>query len=137
MTVSFRPWAALLLLTSLTWGCHCTHSPQTVNTPTPQYILSGGIKAAGRHDLHPGDTISIVLTRDLGASNVGAVTLVLMRHGPEGKSRELIQLNAIGQLMDEKQNYVLRDGDELIFPGGTTNPGGPNRPDLPPSRGGP
>jgi protein involved in polysaccharide export with SLBB domain len=137
MSLAIRPHIPLILLASLLWGCNENHPGQSPNAPTPQYLLSGDIKAAGRHNLHPGDTVSTVLARDLGDSEIGPATLVLSRHGPEGKTRELIQLNAIGQLMDEKQNYVLRDGDELIFPGSTTNPGGPNRPDLPPSRGGP
>jgi hypothetical protein len=60
----------------------------------------------------------------------------LIRQGPEGKSRQLIQLDPSGKLMDEKQNYVLRDGDVLIIPAEHSNPGDYNRPDLPPSHSG-
>ena len=130
-----RPHFSWLLLPGLLWGCHApTERP---DGSAPQYVLSGPVGSAGPHELHPGDTVAIVLARDMGNSEIGGATLVLMRHGPEGKSRELIQLNAIGQLMDEKQDYVLRDGDELIFPGGTTNPSEYHRPDLPANRGGP
>ena len=57
------------------------------------------------------------------------MTIVLIRRAPEGKTRQLIQLDARGQLMNEKQNFALRDGDELVFPGGkTTDPtGNPQR----------
>ena len=50
----------------------------------------------------------------------GAVMLI--RLGPECKTRELIQVDAVGKLMDDKQNYLLRDGDELVFPGPNINP---------------
>ncbi len=133
-----RPHLFLLLAATLLWGCGTDHSSEGHAGAGPQYLISGNVPAAGRHDLHPGDTVSVVLDRDLADANVGAITLVLVRQGPEGKSRQLIQLNASGKLMDEKQNYVLRDGDELIFPSGASSPeSSSNRPDLPPARGGP
>ena len=55
------------------------------------------------------------------------MTVVLIRRGPEGRTRRLIQLDANGKLIDPKQNVALLDGDEIVFPGsGTANP--PARP---------
>jgi hypothetical protein len=118
------------------WGCSTDNFSEMHDGAAPQYILSGDVPSAGPHELHPNDTISSVLARDIPDWNLGPVTLVLIRHGPEGKTRELIELNVIGQVMNPKQNCVLRDGDELVFPNATATPGSSNRPDLPPARGG-
>jgi hypothetical protein len=81
----------------------------------------------GARTLHPGDTVSTVLSQNLTAEPGQPITLVLVRRAPEGKTRQLIQLDAHGHLMDEKQDYTLRDGDDLVFPGGTpiSTPNGP------------
>jgi len=99
-------------------------------TPCCQYVVSGGALHPGPHELRPGDTVSTILARDLPAKPGKPVTIVLIRQAPEGKVRQLIQLDANGRLMDEKQNWALRNGDELVFPGGagsnsTRNPTGP------------
>jgi hypothetical protein len=48
-------------------------------------------------------------------SQRGPLTLVLVRRGPEGKTRQIIPVDSHGKLMDEKQNFALRGGDELVF----------------------
>ncbi|MGA3065644.1 MAG: hypothetical protein ABSF29_02230 [Tepidisphaeraceae bacterium] len=125
------------MLPGLAWGCNSSSVTERPDGSGPQYVLSSPSGLAKPRELHPGDTVAIVLARDLANSGLGGVTLVLIRHGPEGKTRELIQLDAAGKLMDEKQNYVLRDGDEMILPGEQSNPSDYNRPDLPAARGGP
>jgi hypothetical protein len=94
------------------------------------YVVSGGALHPGLHTLQAGDTVSKIVARELPAAPGKPVTIVLIRQAPEGKVRQLIQLDAGGRLMDEKQNLALRNGDELVFPGGggsnsTRNPTGP------------
>jgi hypothetical protein len=105
-------------------------SGAATTTPCCQYVVSGGAAHPGQHVLRPGDTVSTILARDLAAKPGKPITIVLIRQAPEGKTRQLIQLDASGRLMDQKQNWVLRNGDELVFPGGagsnsTRNPTGP------------
>jgi hypothetical protein len=83
-----------------------------------QYVVSGGIPNPGPQPLLSGDTIASVLARNVYIPPGQPITIVLIRHAPEGKTRQLIQLDSRGQLMDEKQNFALRNGDELVFPGG-------------------
>jgi protein involved in polysaccharide export with SLBB domain len=109
------------LLPTFLCACQSHHSAMIDQDENPDpnashYIVTGDVIEPGRHVLNPGETISMVLASDLFHSHGVAVTVVLRRQGPEGKTRELIQLNPDGKLMDEKQDYVLRDGDELIFP---------------------
>jgi hypothetical protein len=104
---------------------------QAVEASGPHYELSGDCRSPGTRSLHPGDTVSTVLAREISQSPGTATTLVLVRHGPEGITRQLIQLDADGKLMDEKQDYVLRDGDELDFPSDGSAAAPANRPDLP------
>ena len=98
--------------------------------PCCSYVVSGGALHPGQHELRPGDTVSTIVARDLAAKPGKPITIVLIRQAPEGKTRQLIQLDASGRLMDQKQDWVLRNGDELVFPGGagsnsTRNPTGP------------
>ncbi len=94
--------------------------PQTSDGSSgPRYMLSTGPNSAAWHPLEPGDSVETVLTQNPIPTPHGPMTVVLVHRGPEGRSRELIQLEADGKLMDPKQNYALRDGDELIYPGST------------------
>ena len=104
-------------------------SPEPVKTPCCQYVVSGGVAHPGARTLLAGDTVSTVLARDLTNPPGRPCTIVLIRQAPEGKTRQLIQLDANGKLIDEKQDWSLRNGDELVFPGGagsdsTRNPTG-------------
>jgi hypothetical protein len=112
--------SACLLCLSL-MACEQKPSP-AVTPPAPapvaRYLISGGVSDPGPRTLTPGDCVGSVIARNLPPSQGQPMTIVLIRHAPEGKTRQLIQLDAKGQLMDEKQNFALRDGDELIFPGG-------------------
>jgi protein involved in polysaccharide export with SLBB domain len=105
-------------------------STAAATAPCCQYVVSGGALHPGRHELRPGDTVSKILACELPAAPGKPVAIVLIRQGPEGKTQRRIQLDARGRLMDEKQNWALRNGDELVFPGGggsnsTRNPTGP------------
>jgi hypothetical protein len=98
--------------------------------PCCQYVVSGGVSHPGSRTLVAGDTVSIVLSREFQSPPGHPCTVILIRRAPEGRTRQLIQLNASGQLTDQKQNWMLRNGDELVFPGGegsnsTRNPTGP------------
>ena len=104
-------------------------SPPTT-IPCCQYVISGGIPHPGPRTLVAGDTVSTVLARDFPNALERPCTIVLIRQAPEGKTHQLIQLDATGKLVNEKQDWVLRNGDELVFPGGqgsnsTRNPTGP------------
>jgi hypothetical protein len=101
----------------------CEQKPSPVVTPpapapVPRYLISGGVSDPGPRTLAPGDCVGSVIARNLPLSPGAPMTIVLIRRAPEGKTHQLIQLDAHGQLMDEKQDFALRDGDELIFPGG-------------------
>jgi hypothetical protein len=121
-------------------GCQ-SHAPEDASTAGSapgtaygQYVVSGGVAKPGPRPLAPGDTVAVVIARNLPAPPSEPITIVLIRHAPEGTIRQLIQLNAHGQLMDEEQNFALRNGDELIFPGGKeTNSTG--NPTMAPQRG--
>lgn len=104
-------------------------------TADAHYLISGGVSNPGPRTLAPGDTLAIVIDRNLPPpTGQKAMTIVLIRHAPEGKTHQLIQLDARGHLMDEKQNFALRNGDELVFPGGKgSNPTG--NPTAGPQRG--
>jgi len=117
-------------------ACHPRTSPVTdlaappATLPCCQYTVTGGVAQAGPQTLEPGDTVSIVLARILPTAPGKPMTIVLIRQAPEGKTQQLIQLDPTGQLMDQKQNWTLRNGDELVFPGGqaansTRIPNGP------------
>jgi hypothetical protein len=117
---------ALILLPAFLLGCH--NAPQAENTsytppqltPSPApgvYRVSGGIATPGQRPLAPGETVSMALASSLHDLSVHPpFTITLVRQCPEGKSRELIDVNHDGHLMEMKQDYVLRDGDELIMP---------------------
>ena len=96
----------------------CPTNPAT--TSSCRYVLSGGVTSPGPRDILPGDTVASVIARNLPDRPGKPITIVLVRRAPEGITRQLIQLDADGQLMDPKQNLALRNGDELVFPGGTS-----------------
>jgi hypothetical protein len=131
-------WILVLVLTGSLpiLGCHSgssgESSPSLISTTTPsaQYILSGGVVHPGSRELHAGDTVASIIARELPTPPGKPITIVLIRQAPEGKTRQLIQLDAQGHLMDPTQDWALRGGDELEFPGGsgsssTRNPTGP------------
>jgi len=104
--------------------------PPPATMPCCQYVVSGGVAHPGPRTLRSSDTVSTVLAREMPQPPERAITVILIRQAPEGKTRELVQINAEGKLMDEKQDWTLRNGDELVFPGGegsnsTRNPTGP------------
>jgi hypothetical protein len=100
--------------------------PPPATLPCCQYTVSGDVSHPGPRILAPGDTVSSVLPYILSGAPGKPITLVLIRQAPEGKTRQLIQLDPTGKLMDEKQNWVLRNGDELEFPGGQNPNTAPN-----------
>jgi protein involved in polysaccharide export with SLBB domain len=104
-------------------------SVQSTPAPPAEYLISGGVSNPGPRTLASGDCVATVIARNIPPSPGQPMTIVLIRRAPEGKTRQLIQLDARGQLMDQKQNVALRNGDELVFPGGkTTDPtGNPQR----------
>jgi hypothetical protein len=118
--------STLVVLSILTVGCqhHCSDQPATAASATmpsealQQYILSGGVENPGPRKLQPGETISMVLTQEIPNPPGAPMTIVLIREAPEGKTRQLIQLNSNGRLSDPKQDFALRNGDEIEFPGG-------------------
>ncbi len=114
----------LCLIACQPHGSSQSSPPVPAATASSQYFVSGGIAHPGPRPLIPGDTVAGVIARDLPKLPGEPITIVLIRHAPEGITRQFIQLDAHGQLMSEKQNVVLRNGDELIFPGGkpTGNP---------------
>jgi len=91
-------------------------APTTI--PCCQYVISGGVAHPGVRTLIAGDTVSIVLARDFPEALGKSCTIILIRQAPEGKTRQLIQLDANGKLINEKQDWHLRNGDEFVFPGG-------------------
>jgi hypothetical protein len=119
-------------------ACHpqpAAPNPESDVSPPPtvqssQYVISGGVAHPGPRTLQPGDTVSSVLARDFPNDTGRPCTIVLIRQAPEGKTRQLIQLDAAGKLVNPKLDLALRNGDELLFPGGDgsnsmRNPTGP------------
>jgi len=125
-------FVSLVSLSVLACQPRASSAPAGTATTRPccHYVVSGGALHPGRHELQPGDTVSTILARELPAAPGKPVGIVLIRQAPEGKTSQRIQLDARGRLMDEKQNWVIRNGDELVFPGGSgsnsmRNPTGP------------
>jgi len=123
-----------LLITLLAAACKSQTSSSSRPPATAsscRYVLSGSVPDPGPHDFVYGDTVSSVVARNLPTPPGKPITIVLVRRAPEGTTRQLIQLDANGKLMDPKQDWALRDGDELVFPGGTgsasSNPTGTPR----------
>jgi hypothetical protein len=83
-----------------------------------KHTLRVGVENPRPHKLKPGETISIALTLEIPNPPGAPMTIVLIRQAPEGKTRQLIQLNNEGRLIDPKQDLALRNGDEIEFPGG-------------------
>jgi hypothetical protein len=95
-----------------------------------QFVVSGGVAHPGARELLTGDSVAAIVADEITVPPGKPTTIVLIRQAPEGKTRELIQLDADGHLMDPKQDWALRNGDELVFPGGAgsnslRNPTGP------------
>jgi hypothetical protein len=118
-----NPFVFTCLLSLVLIACEPqTPPPQAEIAPAPaEYLISGGVSNPGPRSLASGDCVATVIARNLPDSPGKPMTIVLVRRAPEGKTHQLIQLDARGQLMDLKQNVALRDGDELIFPGGKTS----------------
>lgn len=112
---------AMLLLIPI--GCKTKPAATTLPTIAPStltssrhVILSGNVAAPGPKPLADGETVASVIAANF-SKNGKPAAVVLVRQGPDGKTRELIQVDPNGRLMDEKQDYLLRDNDELVFPG--------------------
>jgi hypothetical protein len=113
------------LMSLLTVGCHRGENPTTQCSPCTEPLsaaqkitLSGGVTNPGSRTLQPGETVSKVVAENFPNPPGKPVTIVLIRQAPEGRTRQLIQLDASGKLMDPKQDWALRNGDEIVFPGG-------------------
>ena len=128
---------ASVLLSALAAGCQhhtgestCAEPLKPAATaPAEQFTLSGGVVNPGTRKLEAGETVSKVIMQVLPVPPGAPMTIVLIRQAPEGKTRQLIQLGSDGKLMDPKQDWALRNGDEIVFPGGrggdtSTNPTG-------------
>lgn len=128
------------------WGClllmpvGCCHregageqTPPAAAEPADAIhcTLSGTVKHPGVYVIPPGSTVSWVLAHDASVPPGEPLTLALVRRAPEGQTRELIPLDSTGHLLDAKQDYVLRDGDQLIFSSSVLPGGNPTKPTLP------
>jgi hypothetical protein len=97
-------------------ACHSeSNSPAPSESSAATYTVSGSVKWAGSHPLHTGDTVATVISLCLPNPPGVSETLVLIRRGPEGISKRLIQISSTGRLSDPTQDVALRDGDELLF----------------------
>ncbi|MGA2584673.1 MAG: hypothetical protein ABSG31_15465 [Tepidisphaeraceae bacterium] len=97
-------------------GCHSqTNTSIPPESAAATYTVSGSVKWAGSHPLHTGDTVATVISLCLPNPPGVSETLVLIRRGPEGISKRLIQISSTGRLSDPTQDVALRDGDELLF----------------------
>src|SRR5581483_740548 len=112
------PLAALMLV----GGCSMGHSAPPMSAGNTAVAPPSANRAViappdAAISAKPGDTVAALLQSRLpSAVNGWPVTLVLVRRGPEGPTRELIDVDASRQLMDPHQNYVLRAGDTLMLP---------------------
>jgi hypothetical protein len=113
----------IYLLPALLLACHGAGPQQSAQiTTTPdQYIVSGEVQNPGPRPLGTGVDVAWVLANTPLTAPRGPMTLVLVRRGPEGKTKQMIPLDSHGKLMDEKQNVALRGGDELVFSASAEN----------------
>ena len=102
--------------------------------PEGQYVVVSNLENESR-PLGNCETVSTALRRsssDATVSEKGPMSVVLIRRTPEGLNRELINCDEHLRPLDPKQDYILRDGDELVLPAATTaTPAGLQRPPLP------
>lgn len=112
-------------------GCASRNSPAAPSEPPipvttgadSGYRLSGGLRNPGIRPLHGGETVASVVHENLAASlTPPPLTIIYVRRGPEGKTRQVIDITATGHLAEPGQDQLLRDGDELIFPMTSTRP---------------
>ena len=97
---------------------------------TPGYQLSGDPALAGRRPLRAGETVGSAVRQALAPTGrQGPLTVLLVRRGPEGVTREMIDVNRSLDLKDGRQNYGLHDGDEIVLPAATM-PAGLERPPI-------
>lgn len=78
------------------------------------YTLTGSVRQPGVHVMASNDTIHSVLASQIIPGSRQRLTITLIRRGPEGMVRQLIDVDAKGHPLDERDNIALRNGDELI-----------------------
>jgi hypothetical protein len=129
-----------IVLAVLVAGCASTRAPsgRWAATPgtgapakacfAPQYCISDGAAVTQRHQLPDDRKMLSTALGDVPADSRAGGTVVLLRRGPEGTTRELIPLDAAGRLADPSADRVLRDGDQIMVPTRESEPAGLDRP---------
>ncbi|MDP9172578.1 MAG: hypothetical protein M3O30_01770 [Planctomycetota bacterium] len=112
-------WLAVLVVLCLVLSACAARHPATTPSilcDSPRYLVSGGVANSGPRALSDHETVASVIDKNLPRPLGHSATVILVRAGPDGRTRQFIQLNGEGKLMNEEQNVSLRNGDELIFP---------------------
>jgi len=92
----------------------------------PSFLIFDGSNKT-THRLNGNETIQSALSAISDPSaHKSAETLVLVRRGPDGMTRQLVDCDAGVQLADPAKDQKLRDGDQLIV--ATPQPAGLDRP---------
>lgn len=109
-------------------GCHQRPKPPVADpsatkaiepsSATPAtFTLTGAVNNPGVRPMSSDQTIATALASQLKPIRKPRTTIVLIRRGPEGMVRQLIDVDAKGHPLDERDNIALRNGDELLVPG--------------------
>lgn len=127
-------------------GCQTASLPPVANPPAEvqsptgstsmaSITLSGSVDHPGVRKLTRDQTISSALGSHILPTGRQRLTVVLLRRGPEGMVRQIIDVDGNGTPLDERENIALRDGDELIVPDPNQAPAelyhSPNMPGMP------
>lgn len=108
------------------WRLHGPGSDVLFNEPS--FVIVDG-STSKVHRLRGGETISTALSAIPDAdSRKSPETLMLIRRGPDGMTRQLVDVEARYQLADPKKDQNLRNGDQLIV--ATPQPAGLERPPV-------
>lgn len=95
----------------------------------PSFTIVDGSSTTA-HRLTGSDTIKSALSTVRGGdSNPSPQTLLLVRRGPDGMTRQLVDCDANYQLADPQKDQALRNGDQLIVT--SPRPSGLDRPTIP------
>jgi hypothetical protein len=95
----------------------------------PSFTIVHG-SSATLHRLSGGETIATALSAIPDADgHKSPETLVLIRRGPDGMTRQLVDCDACYRLADPQKDQNLRNGDQLIV--AAPQPSGLDRPTAP------
>ena len=124
--MGLKAWSAAcvvcVLMGILSGGCQDRARVGAIAGPTTDiavsghYIISGGVAHPGMRPVTNQTLADVIRANESDLLVRPPMTIAYVRAGPEGRTRELIDIDATGQPIEPAKNHLLRNGDELMFP---------------------